>query len=189
MPPLTPPPLTLPPALLLGGGGRLPFRGHIRRGLRSGDAHLHLAARVAHTADPGAAWQAAGALWEALDGCAGRDRYTLCRAAWERLVGLNREALGPHRGEDLTLLMVCADPQGQILSGCGLGALWAVDAQGLRELVEPGHPLLGAAGLPKTLPRVLGPSLPASAYVARPGGEEGPAPDPERLAALCGVRA
>lgn len=180
--------MSLPAALLLGTGGRLPLLGHIRRELVCGPARLALAARAAPAAEPGGAWAAACAVWAALEGCAGRDRYTLCRAAWERLVALDRALLGPQQGRDLSLLVICTDSLGHLVSGCGLGQVWALDPDGSpRELVEGGHPLLGPPGLPAAVPRVLEPTRPAPVYVARPTGDP-PAPlDAARLAAQCGI--
>lgn len=179
--------MSLPRALLLGTGGRLPFIGQIRRSFDAGGARLHMAARVAPGADPDTAWRAACALWSALDACAARDRYTLCRQAWEGLLALDRSRLGPQRGADLTLLLLCEDLGGELISGCGLGQLWGVDGETLRELVDPRHPLLGDLGLPEAPPKVLAPAQPAAVYLARAQGEAPAVPDATRLAALCGV--
>lgn len=177
-----------PRALLLGSPSRLPFNGHLRRVLDSDGARVSVAARVAAASPPEEAWAAVSALWSALDGAIGRDRGTLCRDAWERLLRVDRARLGPAAGADLTLLMVAEDAEGELISGCGLGLVLAVEAGATRELVDPRHPLLGEPGLPSAVPRALGPDRRGEIYVGMPAGLSVKPPAPPQLFAACGVR-
>lgn len=181
--------MTSPPrALLLGSPSRLPFNGHLRRVLDCEGARVSVAARVAASSPPEESWAAVAALWTALDGAAGRDRGTLCRDAWERLLRVDRAKLGPAAGADLTLLMVAEDTEGELVSGCGLGLVLAVEGAAVRELVDPRHPLLGEPGLPSAVPRALGPDRRGEIYVGMPAGLGVKPPSPPQLLVACGVR-
>ncbi|MBK7760824.1 MAG: hypothetical protein IPO67_10395 [Deltaproteobacteria bacterium] len=181
--------MTSPPrALLLGSPSRLPFNGHLRRVLDCEGARVSVAARVAASSPPEESWAAVSTLWAALDGATGRDRGTLCRDAWERLLRVDRAKLGPGLGADLTLLMVAEDAEGELVSGCGLGLVLAVEGADARELVDPRHPLLGEPGLPDAVPRALGPDRRGEIYIGMPTGLNVNRPAPPRLFAACGVR-
>ncbi|MCB9765782.1 MAG: hypothetical protein H6739_38765 [Alphaproteobacteria bacterium] len=182
-------PTALPRAMLLGSAGRLPFNGHLYVERRGGPARAHVAARVASGARPPVAWDAVLALHEALEGCTASDRFALCRDAWERLLTIDRARLGPAEGRDLCLLMVVEDPDGELISGVGLGRLMTLERGRLRDVVDLNHPLLGEPGLPEQLPKVLGPQAPGPVYLARCFGEPVEPPSAREALALCGVRA
>lgn len=150
--------MAAPRALLLGGPGRYPFNGHLRLAVQRGSAQLHLAAAVATRSEPPVAYAAAALLRAALADIQGRDRFTLLRAAWDRLAAMEPGALGPARGEDLALLMVAWDPDGLGIAGTGLDALFTLEQPGT-PLLEGGHPLLGIRGVPSSPPGVFTPHL------------------------------
>lgn len=177
----------LPRALLLGSGGRLPFRGHLRLAVDRGQARLAVAARVAHGAPPPESWDAVLRLHAALSEARGADRWQLCRDAWERLVALEAGALGPAEGADLSLIMVTEDAEGETVSGVGLSGLWTLERGALRRVVPLGHPLLGEAGRPTAPPKVLAPAQPGPVYLASCAGEA-QEPAPRGVLDACGVR-
>ena len=177
-----------PRALLLGGPGRWPFNGQLRRRIGGGEAELHLCAAVAHGCPPPQAWQAARALGACFDGLDGRDRFALLRGAWERLAGLDPRQLGPAAGADLTLLLVALDGGGMGIAGTGLAALWALDGPAPEPLLSAEHPLLQLNGIPPRPPGVFAPArLPARVVAAARAGALDPHTWPG-WAEACGLR-
>lgn len=140
-------------ALLVGRDGDWPFAGHFRGHL----GPVSWAGCVAADAGPETAWRAARAIAMALraGGPPQADRRRALSILWARLDGVDREALGPDRGEDLVLLLVAADPEGAAVSGVGLGGLWALWGERAEAWVTPPHPLLGPPGPPVRRPGVL----------------------------------
>ncbi len=173
--------------LLVGREGDWPFAGYFRG--RSGVAAW--AGCVAADAPPDVGWRAAMAVGAALlaGGPPKADRRRALAILWSRLDAVDRAALGPAGGADLTLLLVATDDEGDAVSGVGLGGLWAVWGERAEGWVAPPHPLLGDAGLPSRRPGALtvdvAPELLVATTAGRPvdlaGARRGP------LRERCGV--
>lgn len=142
--------------LLLGSPGPLPFAGHLRQSRVVGKVSLHLAARIA-APDPETAWSRAEAARAALSAVTGADRYSIISGAWS--------ALRPFDEADLVVLFAATDPEGAVLTGAGLDAVYADGAP----LVPPGHPLLGPPGIPART-GFYHESNPARTYLGVPTG-------------------
>ncbi len=156
----------IPHALLLGAPGRYPFNGHLRLRVERGAARLSIAGSVASGFEPPVAWGVAGRLRSLLGAIEGRGRFGLLRDAWERLSGMDPDALGPSGGEDLALLLVAEDDEGLCLAGTGLSALYALEGDTAEELLPRTHPMLQLVGVPPSLPGVFTPHRPPSAVIA-----------------------
>ncbi len=168
-------------ALLLSSAKRHPFVGHLRLHLR-GSACADLAARVAHTQDPEAAWQAVCALHAALAQARGETATELSESIWAALLALDRGELGPARGEDLSLLVVAWDEQGALASGCGVRQLWRLD-----EDLSPGADALVLPPLGGSIPPLA--SLDSQALVGLCQGDSELQPRRDQLAELCAAPA
>lgn len=176
-------------ALLLGDAERLPFAGHLRLRAEHGPVGLALAARVGprgqDEASLRACFQSAQILREALAPVLGpaTDRHEPLRRMWEALTAL----LDPIAVEDLSLLAIAWDADGQAIAGVGLAAVLGRSRVGLAPLVAEGHPLLAPPGRPSRTPGVL--SLDPGtllAVIGLPPGLE--LPPPAELDRRCGLR-
>ncbi len=166
-----------PRALLLSSAKRHPFVGHLRLKLR-GVASADVAARVAHTQEPEAAWQAVCALHQVLEGCQGGSATALSEAIWTALIEADRGLLGPARGEDLSVLLVAWDEAGALASGCGIQQLWRLNQE-----LDPGADALVQPPLGSTIPPLA--SLDSLALVGLCAGDRELQPARDQLAALC----
>ncbi len=174
-------------ALLLGDAERLPFAGHLRLRAEHGPVGLTLAARVGprgqDEASLRACFEAAQVLREALRPvveAAAVDRHEPLRRMWE--------ALDPVAGEELSLLALSWDAEGQAIAGVGLDAVLGRSKVGLAPLVGPGHPLLAPPGRPARTPGVL--TLEPGTLLAVIGLPPGLSmPPPAELDRRCGLRA
>ncbi|MCB9780333.1 MAG: hypothetical protein H6742_17340 [Alphaproteobacteria bacterium] len=155
-----------PSAFLLGDPERLAFAGHLRLRHDGQRARLAVAGRVGvgevedTDARLRAAWAAASTLRAALrhglqQAAPDADRHVLLRTLWESLLVAPAAAHGPTGGAETTLLAVVTDDEGVGVAAIGLCRAWALRAAGPEPLVEPGHPLLCAPGLPERTPGVL----------------------------------
>lgn len=142
--------------LLLGSPGPFPFVGHLRVTRMDGAVTLRLAARLA-AHDPETGWARVESARNALATVAGADRYAIVAAAWS--------ALRPFDAEDLVVLLLATDPEGTVLTGAGLDAVYADGAP----LVPAGHPLLGPPGIPMRT-GFYHEERPAGTYVGVPTG-------------------
>ena len=166
-----------------GSPGRWPFAGHVRGSWESGPVRIAWAGRIAHSALPDEAWEAAEALRDALKSVTGDGRFDVITRAWEAVATL------PERWktrEDLSLLFVASDPAGNLLSAAGLAGVYVESSSGWVAAALSGSPLFTEPGAPAR-PPVPQPSL-------RPGNhfvglcKDMPMPKPADLALSCGVR-
>lgn len=186
------------PAWLLGDPTRLPFVGHARFCVEADGARLSGAARVGVAGGLAGAYRAARGLEAALGavsqpasgarGQAPRDRHALLWRAWELLLALPAEALGPEQGADLALLLVAEDAAGVGVAGVGLSAVWGLEGDRLVPLAEGRHPLLAPPGRPERTPGVLTLDLRPSVVVGCPAHLDPTPPPLEELRARAGVR-
>ena len=143
--------------------------------------------RLGGDAPPEESWEGILALHELLGPIEGEERLTLIRAIWDALLSMPRRALGPRTGEHLSLLITASDSEGDALSAVGFSHIWAVTrGEGgeaiLEEIVAPGNPEVGPAGVPRIHPKALSLPSPAPLYLA--AVEEGGAPDSDELERL-----
>lgn len=177
---------------LLGDPALFPFSGHFRLDVAGTQAGVAIAGRVAGDAEPEAAFLAArrvsAVLSTAADGAwADTDRHGLIRRIWQLLDALDEDAMGPCRGDDLSLLLLARDARGTGVAGVGLSGVW-VRLDTWRTLAPPGHPLLSPVGRPASLPGVLTLEEPCTRVVGAPAHLDPILPSPEVLARACGVR-
>ena len=170
-------------ALLSGSAGRFPYNGHFRLRVEGFGATLYAAGRVGASRPPPEAWPAVCALHALLEQTTGRNRLSLLRDAWERLIDAPNDHFGASQGRDLVLLLVARDTEGIAVAGVGLGGLLGLREDGARAVVPPNHPLLGEPGLPSEPPRALEPRRNSPVFAAW-GWEEEPL-DEDDLEAVC----
>lgn len=166
-----------------GSPGRWPFAGHVRGRWESGPVRIAWAGRIAHSALPEEAWEAATALRDALGTVTGDGRFDVISRAWAAIDQL------PERWktrEDLSLLLVASDPAGILLSSAGLTAVYVESPAGWVAAALSGSPLFSEPGVPSRAP-VPQPSLrPGTRFVGL--GKDMPLPKPADIALSCGVR-
>ncbi|MSP56439.1 MAG: hypothetical protein EXR69_12685 [Myxococcales bacterium] len=167
-----------------GAPGRWPFAGHVRGRWESGPVQIAWAGRVAHSALPEEAWEAAEALRDVLAGVVGDGRLDVLARAWSAIDTL------PDRWksrEDLCILLAARDPAGTVLSGAGLTAVLVEGQTDWVAAALSGSPLFTEPGAPARAP-VPQPSLrPGFRFVGLP--KEAILPKSGEIAAACGVRA
>lgn len=130
-----------------GSAGRAPFAGHVRGARDLPGLRVAWAGRIAATAAPEEAWDAADALRDVVAAAteAGGDRASVTAAIYEGLRAL------PARWRDrtdLSLLVAVADEQGIGLAGCGFAQVLVETSGGWLAAALPGSPLIGEPGLP-----------------------------------------
>ncbi len=166
-----------------GSPGRWPFAGHVRGSWSGGPVQLAWAGRVAHSALPEEAWEAAQSLRDALAGVTGDGRFDVIARAWAAVDQL------PERWrarEDLSLLFAAVDPAGVLLSATGLAGVFVESPSGWVAAALSGSPLFTEPGVPAR-PPVPQPSLRAGTRFAGLC-KDMPLPRPADIALSCGVR-
>ncbi len=167
-----------------GTPGRWPFAGHVRGRWEAGPVQIAWAGRLAHSALPDEAWEAAQALRDVLATVTGDGRFDVIARAWAAVGTL------PERWktrEDLCLLFAAADPAGILLSAAGVANVY-VEATpgGWVAAALSGSPLYTEPGVPERAP-VPQPSLrPGTRFIGLP--RDVALPKPKDLALACGVR-
>src|SRR5690606_32563512 len=146
--------------LLLGRGGPRPFSGYFLGEVEAepGAASFAFAGRVGPADDVETAWRASRAVHRALvrAGAPRADRRRALSILWARVDAVDRDVLGPARGDDLSLLLVVDDEEGLAVSAAGLDAVYGAAAGGTASAWVVGeHPLLGVAGFPTRRPGAL----------------------------------
>jgi len=175
-------------ALLAGSSGRFPYNGHFRLRVEGFGATLYAAGRVGASRPPHEAWPSVCALHALLSEATGRNRLSLLRDAWERLIAAGDEPLGPGGARSLVLLLVARDTEGVAVAGVGLGGLLGLREDAARAVVPGNHPLLGEPGLPSEPPRALEPRRESPVFAAWGWGEAPlPEDDLEAICRRCGV--
>lgn len=153
------------------------------RGAREvGGVRLAWAGRVAASASPEEAWEAADALRDVLAAATAPDRDGLIAAVGAGLRGL--PARWRDRG-DLSLLLAGADEQGIRLMGCGLAQVLVETTGGWLAAALPGSPLVGDPGLPAEWAAAQPPLRAGVRFLGLPAG----VPLPPDVARACGVHA
>ncbi len=179
-------------AYLLGDPGRLPFLGHFRIHVRTQEAMLVGAGRIAAQSGMVPAFRAARGLEAVLNGLrpspgAQRDRHALIRDLWATLSDIDSCDLGAGGGADLSLMLAARDASGMGITGVGLGGVWRWEDSGIAPLVEGAHPLLGKPGLPEMLPGILTLDEPVGTIVGTPRHLDPVLPKASLLPTRCGV--
>jgi len=163
-------------AALAGRTGPWPFAGAFTGTLcDDGPTGLAWAGRVTSGADLSLAWRASRLLEHPLarPGLPRADRRRALAIAWARLDGVQRELLGPNAGDGVSVLLIAWDAEGVALSGIGLEALYASDANGeLAPWLAPAHPLFGLPGLTTARPMALTVDAAPSTLIAVAHGDE-----------------
>ncbi len=166
-----------------GSPGRWPFAGHVRGRWEAGPVRLAWAGRIAHSALPEEAWEAATALRDVLGSVVGDGRFDVINQAWAAVDTL------PERWktrEDLSLLLAACDPAGILLSSAGMAAVYVESPAGWVAAALSGSPLFTEPGAPAR-PPVPQPSLrPGTRFVGL--CKDMPLPKPADIALSCGVR-
>ena len=175
-------------SLMLGDGGRRPFKGHFRwRHARTDRAWSLAGKRGTEQALPDAhglarAVEAALAqTWDELPAVAAR--FDGLRAGWAALEGILGDSPA---AASVCLVMSGHDPDGACVSAVGLEAVWAWSPGDALPLAAPGSPLLASAGLPENLPGALDLERAPAFVIGSPAGCE-PAL-PEQVLLACGWR-
>ena len=173
-----------------GAPGRLPFVGHFAVQRSLGPVSLSAAGRVASRADVETAFRAARRLEHAvervsLDPSSGGP--AALSSTWAAIVAMEALDLGPHGGDDLSILLAASDARDISIAGMGLGGVWALRAGKLSPLATGDHPLLGEPGRPGQLPGVLGLEERIQDIVAVGAEHPVTSVQPERLLQRCGV--
>lgn len=179
----------MPDAWLLGRDAGLPFQGFFRARVRGVRAHLAIAGAVPcleGLAQDHLRARAVEVLLRSTATGAWRttDRHGLIARAWSLLA----ERLEEGQRAGMSVLMVGEDEDGVGVTGAGIGGAWAVEGGTLRRLVPRGHPLLGAAGLPDSVPGVLTLDRRPEDVLAQIWGQSGALPPVPELPARCGGR-
>ncbi len=181
----------LPAAMMLGGIGRYPFNGIFEHGIATPGGRLHVVGRIGASSEPEATWEIVLQVHEALDGIDGEDRLALIRGAWDRVLTLPRQALGPAQGKDLSLFLVASDDTGTSVAGVGLDMIWQWSPERMLPLVAQDHPLLASPGIPQLAPGALTLDSPVNGplVAAATGSETSKIGPPKQVLQQCGVRA
>ena len=166
---------------MLGDGGALPFLGHARSYVETPGARMWIASRLFSGGDVVAAYEASRRFCEAMDVLSRKvpettDRNDLIRLVWEFLANVSRDELGTRGGDDLQLLVVAEDAEGQAVAGVGLSMVYGRSEEAWTMLVNAEHPLLCGPGLPKTIPGVLTLDSPVQQVIGIPDHLDGTLP-------------
>ncbi len=166
-----------------GTPGRWPFAGHVRGRWEAGPVRIAWAGRVAHSALPDEAWEAATALRDALAGVTGDGRFDVISRAWEAVAKL------PERWkdrEDLCLLFAASDPAGVMLSATGVTGVFIEGATGWVAAALSGSPLFTEPGVPTRALVPQPPLRPGFRFLGLP--KDMAMPKPAEVPMACGVR-
>ena len=177
-------------AYLLGDPGRMPFVGHFRAHLKTDNASIAVAGRVAAKDGIVPGFRAARLVEGALHGVRVDDvvdRHDLLRRAWTALFDIDQYDLGPSQGEDFSILFATRDADGMGIAGVGLGGVWGIGQDGPDPLVEGAHPLLQPPGMPDGIPGVLTLDSTVTSVFGVPAHLEPVLPTHKHLLARCGV--
>lgn len=167
-----------------GNPGRWPFAGHVRGRWAEGGVRLAWAGRIAWSALPDEAYEAADALRDAMATVRGDSRFTVIAAAWAAVAAL------PERWrarEDLSVLFAAADADGIVLSSAGLTGVWVEGESGWVAAALSGSPLFTEPGVPGRAPTPQPPLRAGARFVGLP--RDIALPRPADIALACGVRA
>jgi len=122
-----------------------------------------------------------------LSGLVADDALHLARAAWDTLLTMPRQDLGPDEGHDLCALIFTRSEQHATLSGIGIDRIWAWTHDALTVIAGPDHPELSAPGIPKLPPRALVLEEPAALYLGLCHDEKAVPNNPEEALRLSGL--
>lgn len=165
-----------------GSPGRTPFAGCVRGVRQEGGLTLGWAGRIAASAGPVEAWEAAEALRDTLAVIAPGPRDAWLRGVFQALPLLPPRWID--RG-DLSLLLVARDADGVRLTGVGLADVLVLVQGAFVPALPRTSPLRGEPGPLPDAPVLEAPLRDGAVWLGLAPGM--PVPDPVGWAAACGV--
>lgn len=166
-----------------GSPGRWPFAGHVRGRWAGSGVRVAWAGRIAWSALPEEAYEAADALRDALATVQAETRFDAVARIWAAIAEL------PERWrtrEDLSILIAAADAEGIALSAAGLTGVWVQNDSGWVTAALSGSPLFTEPGVPARAPTPQPPLRSGVRFVGLP--RDIALPRPADIALACGVR-